>query len=313
MTTNPTHPVANGQSAGPGLLASLRQIDWLRIMPFLLLHLACVGVFFVAFSWWAVGLAVVLYAARMFFITAFYHRYFSHRAFKMSRGVQFVAALLGTTAVQRGPLWWAAHHRHHHNHSDQPPDAHSPRWQGFFWSHTGWFLTRENFRTRDAMIGDWRKYPELVWLNRFDWVPPVILAVAIFCGGYLFGRLFPTTGMTGWQAFFWGFVLSTVVLYHATYTINSLAHRFGSRRFATDDDSRNNFALALLTLGEGWHNNHHHYPASVRQGFYWWELDVTWYVLLAMEQVGLIRDLRPVPRRALMRNRVKTAEKEDAR
>ena len=150
----------------------------------------------------------------------------------------------------------------------------------------GWFLTRENFRTDEKMVRDWHRYPELRFLNRFDWIPVVVLAVAVFLAGHLVGIAFPNSGTSAWQCFFWGFVVSTIALYHATYTINSIAHRIGKRRFNTDDDSRNNWWLAMLTLGEGWHNNHHHYPASVRQGFYWWEIDITWYVLLLLEKVG---------------------------
>lgn len=263
-------------------------------------------------SWFAVALAVAMYLGRMFCVTAFYHRYFSHRSFKTSRLVQFAMGFLGCTAVQRGPLWWAAHHRHHHNHSDENPDVHSPRRKGFWWSHMGWFLTRQNFQTDEAMVRDWKRFPELWFLNRFDWLPVVLFAVAVFVTGHVVGSVFPESGTGAWQAFFWGFVLSTIVLYHATYTINSIAHRIGSQRFKTDDDSRNNWWLAIITLGEGWHNNHHHYPASVRQGFYWWEIDVTWYVLLLMQKVGLIWDLRPVPKHALQRNLVNPAKAEAA-
>ena len=279
-----------------------QEIDWFRVLPFILLHVAVFGIFFVGISWFVVGLALFMYFIRMFFVTAFYHRYFSHRSFKTSRLGQFAFAWLGCTAVQRGPLWWAAHHRKHHNHSDQSPDVHSPSMRGLVWSHMGWFLTRDNFETDESMVRDWRRYPELNFLNRFDWIPVVVTAIAIFLLGHFVGKIFPVTETGAWQAFFWGFVLSTIVLYHATYTINSLAHRYGKRRFNTGDDSRNNLLLAILTMGEGWHNNHHHYPVSVRQGFYWWELDLTWYLLLAMEKLNLIWDLRPVPRNILSKN-----------
>jgi stearoyl-CoA desaturase (delta-9 desaturase) len=231
----------------------------------------------------------------MFAITAFYHRYFAHRAFRMSRGMQFVAAVLGNTAAQRGPLWWAAHHRKHHKTSDTPDDVHSARHRGFLWSHLLWWATRRGWRTDLAQVPDWARYPELRWLDRFDTVVPVLFAAAMFGLGALLGRCAPGLGVDGWQCLVWGFFVSTVVLYHATFTVNSLSHRFGSQRYATGDDSRNNPWLALLTFGEGWHNNHHHYPVSTRQGFFWWEVDLTFWLLRLLAAVGLVTDLRPVP------------------
>jgi len=267
------------------------RIEWFRAVPFILLHVACLGVFFVGVSPVALAVAGALFVVRMFFITAFYHRYFSHRAFRTSRFFQLCMGIAGCTAGQRGPLWWAGHHRHHHAHADSPADYHSPREKGFLWSHTGWFLTEAAFATPVALLPDFEEYPELRLLDRFDWVPFVLLGVGL---GVLGGA----------QVLFWGFFVSTVLLYHSTYTINSFAHRFGSRRFATRDDSRNNFALALLTLGEGWHNNHHHYPASARQGFYWWEIDLSYYGLWLMSKLHLIKDLRGVPARALALRRI---------
>ncbi|WP_422509759.1 acyl-CoA desaturase [Stenotrophomonas sp. GZD-301] len=271
------------------------RVDWLRAIPFAAMHLACVAVLWVGVSWVAVGVAVALYAVRMFAITAFYHRYFSHRTFRTSRVVQFVFALIGAASVQRGPLWWAAHHRNHHRHTDTPADPHSPRVHGFWWSHMGWFLTTEGFRTDWDRIPDLAKYPELRWLDRFDTLVPIALAAALFGLGALLEHIAPSWGTSGGQMLVWGFFVSTVVLFHATVTINSLAHRFGRRRFATGDDSRNNLWLALLTFGEGWHNNHHFFPGTVRQGFYWWEVDITWYGLRVMGWLGLVRDLKPVP------------------
>ena len=280
------------------------RIDWPRCVPFILLHLACLAVLWVGFSWVALAVAVGLYFVRMFFVTGFYHRYFSHRAFRTSRAFQLVMAVLGCTAVQRGPLWWASHHRHHHKHSDEEPDPHSPRRRGFLMSHLGWFMTRRNYATQWAYARDWARYPELRWVNRLDWVPAATLAGGLYGLGAWLGHAFPGLNTGGWQLVVWGFCLSTVVLYHATYTINSLAHRIGGRRFETGDDSRNSLGLALITLGEGWHNNHHHYPAAARQGFYWWEIDVCYYLLRGLEAVGLIRDLRPVPDRVLHRRLV---------
>jgi stearoyl-CoA desaturase (delta-9 desaturase) len=278
-------------------------IDWTRCIPFFLLHVACLSVFLVGFSWIALGTAVAMYLVHMFAITGFYHRYFSHRAFKTSRVFQFVMAFVGATSVQRGPLWWAAHHRHHHNHSDEAMDTHSPRQRGFWMSHCGWFLTKGAYSTPLKYVRDWMQYPELRFINRFDFIAPVALAVGLFGLGELLHIAAPGLGTNGWQLFVWGFVFSTVVVYHATYTINSLAHRIGGQRYDTGDDSRNNFILALITLGEGWHNNHHYYPASARQGFYWWEIDLTYYGLWLLSKTGLIWNLRPVSQRALREGR----------
>jgi stearoyl-CoA desaturase (Delta-9 desaturase) len=270
-------------------------VDWARIVPFVAVHLACLAVLWVGVSTVAWATALALYALRMFAITGFYHRYFSHRAFKTSRVGQFVFALIGASAVQRGPLWWAAHHRHHHAHSDGPDDVHSPRQRGFLWSHVGWFLSRRYFAPDLARVRDLQRYPELRWLDRFDILVPVALAVALFVAGALLETRAPALGTTRWQLLVWGFFVSTVLCYHATYTINSLAHVLGRRRYATGDDSRNNALLALLTFGEGWHNNHHHYPNAARQGFYWWEVDLTYYLLRALAAAGVIWDLKPVP------------------
>jgi stearoyl-CoA desaturase (delta-9 desaturase) len=272
-----------------------RRIDWLRVTPFLALHLGCLGVLWTGWSAFAVALAAALFAVRMFAITAFYHRYFSHRAFRATRGAQFAFAVLGASAVQRGPLWWASHHRHHHAHSDRPTDSHSSREQGFLWSHMGWFLSRGHFATLEERVRDLARFPELRWLDRFDAAVPAALAVLLYAIGAGLERWAPALGTSGAQLVVWGFCISTVVLYHATFTINSLAHRFGTRRYATRDDSRNNLWLALLTFGEGWHNNHHHFPGSARQGFYWWEVDFTYYLLRLLAALGMIHDLRPVP------------------
>lgn len=270
-------------------------IDWLRVIPFVLLHMGCLTVFWVGFSWFALGFALALYLVRMFAITGFYHRYFSHRAFRTSRLVQFMIAVLGATAVQRGPLWWAAHHRHHHVYSDDQEDAHSPVQHGFWWSHFGWFLSTEHFVTHTNRVKELSAFVELRLLDRFDIIVPILLGAGIYMLGDWLALAHPELGTSGWQLFVWGFVISTVVLYHATFTVNSLAHVWGKRRYATTDQSRNNFWIALATLGEGWHNNHHHYPGSARQGFYWWEIDLTYYGLKLLAMLGLIWDLRSVP------------------
>jgi stearoyl-CoA desaturase (delta-9 desaturase) len=286
-----------------------KQIDWLRTTPFIAMHIACLAVFWVGWSPVAVAAAVMLYLLRMFAITGFYHRYFSHRSFKTSRLVQFVFALLGASSVQRGPIWWAAHHRHHHATTEREDDPHSPVHHGFWWSHIGWFLSTENFSVHQERVRDWQRYPELRFLDRFDIVVPALLAVALFLAGIALEAYAPQLNTSGGQMLVWGFCVSTVALYHGTFTINSLAHHWGKRRYATEDNSRNNFWLALLTLGEGWHNNHHHYPASAKQGFFWWEIDMTYYLLRVMSALGLVWDLKPVPVDRRDANRIKPNRK----
>ena len=276
---------------------SQRRSDWLRVIPFGIVHLACLAVFWVGWSPIAVGVALAAYAVRMFAITGFYHRYFSHRTFSTSRAAQFVFALIGNSALQRGPLWWAAHHRHHHRYSDQPGDPHSPHQHGFIWSHVLWITSRENFTTDLKAVRDLARFPELRFLNRFDFIVPVALGF----GMYFIGESLSVYGTSGWQMGIWGFFISTIALFHATCTINSLAHQFGSRRFDTDEGSRNNFLLALITFGEGWHNNHHYYPGASRQGFYWWEIDLTYWGLKVLSWLGIIWDLHPVPERVYAR------------
>lgn len=287
--------------------------DWVRKAPFVVLHLSCLLVLVVGWSPVAVAIAVGLYLVRMFAITAFYHRYFSHRAFKTSRAVQFLGALVGVASIQRGPLWWAAHHRAHHRHSDTESDLHSPVQTGFLHSHMGWIFEGKNFRTRTELVKDWVRFPELRLLDRFDLVVPLLAIPVLYGLGAFLAATWPKLGTSGMQVLVWGFSVSTVVLYHMTFTINSLAHRWGSRRFETKDDSRNNGLLALVTLGEGWHNNHHHHQASARQGFRWWEVDATYYALKAMSWVGLVWDLKPVPARVMERARAADAGREGTR
>lgn len=289
------HWVDSGGAALECDEARADRIDWIRAAPFVALHLACLGVLWVGVSPVALVVAGAMYAVRMFALTGFYHRYFSHKTFRTSRAVQFVFAAIGAACVQRGPLWWASHHRNHHRHADTARDSHSPNVHGFLWSHMGWFLTPRAFRADLERVPDLAKYPELRWLDRYDIAVPALLAVALYFLGVVLQHVAPHWHTSGGQMLVWGFFISTVVLFHATVTINSLAHRFGSRRFATRDDSRNNVWLALLTFGEGWHNNHHFFPGSARQGFRWWEVDLTWYGLKLMALLGLVHDLKPVP------------------
>ena len=248
------------------------------------LHAACLLAFWVGVSTGDLVLFLATFVGRMFFITGSYHRYFSHKSYKTSRPFQFFLGFMGATAVQKGPLWWASHHRIHHKYSDQPgKDPHSPK-EGFYHSHVGWVFDSRWDDTDVERIEDFARFPELAWINHWHVVPALALALACLAIG-------------GWSGLLWGFAISTVALWHSTYSINSIAHVIGSRRYETSDTSRNNWALALLTLGEGWHNNHHHYCASARQGFFWWEIDVTYYVLRALAAMGLIWDVREPPAR----------------
>jgi len=290
---------ADYQKETPSAIAAKPdQVEWLRTLPFVILHLGCLGVIWVGWSWTAVTVAAGLYFIRMFAITAFYHRYFSHRTFHTSRTVQFLFALLGSAAAQRGPLWWSYQHRHHHQHSDEEDDVHSPSQRGFWWAHIGWITSARNFPTDYSQVRDLARFPELVFLNRFDTLMPVLLGTTLFLAGKWLHVAAPQLGVTGGQLLVWGFFISTLVLFHATSSINSLAHLLGKPRYQTNDHSKNSFILALITLGEGWHNNHHRYMTSVRQGFYWWEIDVSYYLLKALSWTGIIWDLRPVPRTA---------------
>ncbi|HEY3300696.1 MAG TPA: acyl-CoA desaturase [Methylophilaceae bacterium] len=282
------------------------QIELIRILPFILIHLACLGVIWVEISTTAVIVALVLYAIRMFAITGFYHRYFAHKAFKTSRFTQFIFAFLGATAAQRGPLWWASHHRHHHAYSDKAQDTHSPVQHGFLWSHLGWFLANKNFSTDTERVKELTQYPELRFLDRFDAFAPLLLGLSLYILGIWLDQQYPALNTSGEQLLVWGFAISTVAVYHMTFTVNSLAHVWGKRRYATPDDSRNNFWIALFTLGEGWHNNHHHYPGAARQGFYWWEIDLTYYGLKLLAAFGLIWQLRMVPTDIRNSRRVRT-------
>ena len=260
-----------------------------RIQPaaaagFLLVHLAALGVFALGFSWTGVALCLGSYFLRMFAITAGFHRYFSHRTFRLARLPQFLLALLGQTAAQKGVLWWASNHRHHHRYSDRPEDIHSPLQGGFWWSHMGWILSPDCAPTDLSRVPDLAKYPELRWLDRNEYLPTIVYGVGLFLA-------------FGWTGLFYGYFLSTVLLWHGTFSINSVMHVFGRRAFATTDDSRNSFLFALVNMGEGWHNNHHWAPGSAAQGFRWWQVDATYALLWLGERLGLVSELRRPPER----------------
>ena len=258
------------------------KIEWLGSIPFVVIHLLALGTIWTGITPAAAICCVVLYFVRMFGVTGGYHRYFSHRTYKTSRVFQFLLAFLAQTSAQKGALWWAAHHRHHHIHSDQPRDIHSPVQNGFWYSHMLWLFDPSSSATDYSRIPDLARYPELRFLNKFYLLPPIALGAAVFF----------TLGAPG---LFFGFFFSTVLLWHGTFTINSLSHVFGRRRYATSDDSRNNWLLAIVTMGEGWHNNHHRFSSSTRQGFYWYEYDITYYILKLLSVFGVVHQLRKVP------------------
>jgi stearoyl-CoA desaturase (delta-9 desaturase) len=253
------------------------------LLPFATVHVLAVTLpFVVGVSWQALALCAVSYAVRMFGISAGYHRYFAHRSFKTSRPFQLVLALLGATAMQKGPLWWASHHRHHHRYSDTERDVHSPTRRGFWWSHMGWILSNDYVATDSARVKDLGKDPEVRWVDRYATWPGLIVL----------GAMYFTLGA---QMAVWGGLVSTMLLWHATFTINSVSHVFGRRDFATADTSRNSLPLALVTLGEGWHNNHHHHQASANFGFAARELDLSFGVLRVLERLGVIWDVKRAP------------------
>jgi len=255
-------------------------------IPFVLVHLACFGAIWSGVTWPAFIICVTLYWLRIFAIGAGYHRLFSHRAYKTSRAFRLVLAIIAQSTTQKSVLWWAAKHRHHHLYSDTELDVHSPRHTGFLYSHLGWIFARRHDGFDEDSVADLMRYPELRWLHKYPLVPPAVLALLCFLAA-------------GWSGLFVGFFWSTVLVYHATFCINSLAHVSGSKRYVTGDDSRNNWLLAVFTMGEGWHNNHHAFQSSVRQGFRWWEVDGTFYILKALSWFGIVWDLRSPPEQIL--------------
>jgi len=267
----------------PPSLETHDDIIYPAAIPFVIVHLSCLGILWTGVTIETLILCAVLYLVRMFGVTAGYHRYFSHRTYKTSRVGQFLLAFLAQSSAQRGVIWWAAMHRAHHKASDTLQDVHSPRHRGFWYSHMGWIFSRQDSHCDEELVPDLLKVPELRWLDRNRYMPAALLGIAVFL-------------VWGWTGLFVGFFLSTVLLYHGTFMINSLAHVSGTQRYLTGDDSRNNWILALIAFGEGWHNNHHYYQTSTRQGFRWWEIDCTYYTLCVLSWFHLVWELRSPPR-----------------
>jgi stearoyl-CoA desaturase (delta-9 desaturase) len=288
--------LSNSIDGTPRVLSG-QGFDYLSFAQFVLLHAGCALIFLTGVSWVAAGACIVFYCLRIFGLSAGYHRYFSHLSYRTGRGFQFLLAFLGAMAYQKGPLWWVAHHRRHHLHADRTGDVHSPVERGFWWAHCGWVFSRGSRGMDERMVTDLCKYPELRLLDRFYMLPPLMLAASTYLLGAMLERVAPGLGTNGLQMLVWGFFVSTVLVHHATYSANSFGHLVGGRRFDTKDGSRNNLFVALVTFGDGWHNNHHHYPPSARHGFYWWEVDVTLYVLKCLSRLGLVRGLKSPPER----------------
>ncbi len=241
----------------------------------------------VPLSWSLVGVWAVSHFLRAIGLTLSFHRYFAHRAFELSRGARFFWAFVGTAAMQKGPIWWAGHHLSHHKYADRDGDPHSPAVSGFYYAHVGWFLNdarNDALPEANPVVRDFGSVPEIAWLETYYVVPPLMLAAGLYAVG-------------GWAWTIWGFGVATTTLAHATFAINTVNHLWGSRRFDTPDDSRNNAITAFFAAGEGWHNNHHRYQRAARNGFYWWEFDPTWYVVKVMSWLGLAWNLQPVPAR----------------
>jgi stearoyl-CoA desaturase (Delta-9 desaturase) len=281
---------APAESKNAVVVAARKLSSAMTAIGFFAMHIGCIGIFFVEFSWYAVALGVVLYLIRGFGLTGGFHRYFAHRAYKTSRWFQFCLAVMGCAALQRGAMWWAAHHRLHHKHSDQEEDPHSPISHSVWFSHVGWVLSKRYDRIEWEQMKDFKKYPELLWLEKFDLVPGVLIGLCCLALGPSY--------------FFWSFLFGTICLYHTTFMVNSVCHLFGTRRFETKDRSRNNAFVAMLTMGEGWHNNHHHYPSAARQGFKWWEVDLSYIILKTLSLFGIVWDLRQPTPRALAKNAI---------
>jgi stearoyl-CoA desaturase (Delta-9 desaturase) len=269
----------------------------LKQVIFWIVHLGCIAVIWTGFSWIALAVCFVLYVVRMFAITGGYHRYFSHRSYKTSRWFQFVLAFVGASSAQKGPIWWASHHRHHHKYSDTEEDVHPPLIYGIWWAHIGWVLSSQFIEPKFEYVKDLLKFPELRWLEDNHAIAPLALVALVTLLGWWLQSNYPELNTSPLQMLVWGFCISTTLLYHGTFLVNSATHLVGKKRFKTSDESRNSFIIAILTLGEGWHNNHHRYPGSERQGFYWWEIDVSHYILKGLSFLGLVWDLRTPPER----------------
>jgi stearoyl-CoA desaturase (delta-9 desaturase) len=283
-----------GEQNAPALRFSPQHLAF--VLPLVLLHIGCGLIYVVGASPAAAATCVLASTVQIFGITVGYHRLLSHRSFKTSRAFQFFLAVCGVFAGQNGPLWWVSHHRNHHQHSDRAGDTHSPR-AGFFWSHMGWLLSPRCVRIRKHLVADLARFPELQWLERYFYLVVLAYWLFLYALGESWQRLEPAAGTSGTQLVVWGGLMSTVCVYHIIWSGNSVCHRYGTRRFPTRDDSRNNLVVSLFTLGDGWHHNHHYCPYSARHGFRWWEIDINYVVLRLLARFGIVWDLKLPPER----------------
>ena len=271
------------------------KLSLLVSLPFISVHIGALFALTISPSPFALFLVFLMYFIRMFGITAGFHRFFSHKTFKTSRAFQFILAYLATSSAQMGPIWWASHHRHHHKYTDEIEDPHTPTLKGFFWAHVGWIMSPSNVPTKEEYVGDLKRFPELRFLDKYHYLAPFSMAVSLFALGEYMALNHSQYGTNGIELLMWGFFVSTVILYHATFTVNSVCHVFGYRTYDTKDGSVNNWLIAILTLGEGWHNNHHAFPNSERQGHKWYQIDICHYILWSLSKIGIVWDIRDVP------------------
>ncbi len=264
---------------------------------FVVFHLACLLALYTGVSTAAAVTALLAYTVRALGVTAGYHRYFAHRSFRTGRVFQFVLAFFGGLAIQGGVLWWVSHHREHHKYTETEKDIHSPRIYGLWRAHIGWMLHEECLRTSQANVKDLARFAELKWLQRNYGLLIAGQAVALYMFGAGLNYFFPQLGTNGLQMLVWAFFISTVLLWHSTFMVNSVCHRWGTRPYDAGDDSTNNLLIGILAMGEGWHNNHHKFAYSARHGLRWYQIDMTWYLLRILSALGVVSDLK-LPRAA---------------
>lgn len=287
-----------------------KDFRFFNLIPMLAMHVAAITMVIMSgFSWVALLACVFMYYARMFGITGGFHRYFAHRTYKTSRWFQFVLAWLGTSATQLGPIWWAGHHRDHHKFSDTEKDVHSPVQRGFWWAHIGWLWADRFNVTKYENMKDFDKYPEMKWINTYYFIPPIVTAFMMYGLGWVLNAWYPGLGTSGFQMLAWGFFASTVLLYHGTFLVNSATHIVGKRVYPTSDNSKNSMWISLLTMGEGWHNNHHYFPSSESQGLEWWQIDMSHYIITMLSWVGVVWDIKRIPRRLVEERKIKNQDK----
>ncbi len=269
-------------SPDPVVMPNRQRLNWLTTVVLILLHMGAVAALFM-FSWRVLAVTAFLYWMTIGLgISMGYHRLHTHRSYRVPLLLEYFFAVCGSLTLEGGPIFWVATHRLHHQKSDLPGDPHSPR-DGAWWSHVGWILLGEtnhnNTRVLSKYAPDLAKHKFYVWLNNYHWVPLTVLGVLLFAIG-------------GLPLFLWAGCLRVVVGLHSTWLVNSATHMWGRRRFETRDDSRNSWWVALLTFGEGWHNNHHAHPTSARHGLAWYEIDHSWILISIFRFFGIAKSVK---------------------